>query len=334
MSRSIDAFLAGTDWHAAPRTVIAGDASNRRYERLTLPDGRTTILMDAPPDKGEDVRPFIRIARHLRHAGLSAPEIFGADDDNGFLLLEDLGDDVFARVLERTPGMEHQLYAAAVDVLLHLHQTPTPDLPNYGPQMTDLAALAYDWYQFGIRERVSGRAEFVRAFSERLRSIQTGPQVLIQRDYHAENLLWLPNREGVARVGLLDFQDALLGHPAYDLVSILQDARRDVSPALEAQMVARFLSNSDTDPDAFKTAYAVLSLQRNLRILGVFARLSMAYGKAHYVDLIPRVWLYVERTLALPGFEDLAEILLNDLPPPTKQHLEKLKSQCGQHPLP
>jgi len=149
--------------------------------------------------------------------------------------------------------------------------------------------------------------------------------VVIQRDYHAENLLWLPDRDGVARVGLLDFQDAMLGHPAYDLVSLLQDARRDVPAEIELSMTRRFIDRSGVDEHGFRTAYAVLGVQRNLRILGVFARLSLDYGKPHYVDLIPRVWAHLRRGVDHPAMAPVADLLLQTLPLPTADNLNRLK---------
>lgn len=332
----IDAFLATTNWAGQPRHLVAGDASNRRYERSRCADGQSAILMDAPPEKGEDVRPFVEVTGHLRRAGLSAPALYAQDADHGFLLLEDLGDDLFARVIADNPAVERPLYEAAVDVLVHLHNAPAPDLPPYDAEvMTDRAVLAFDWYQRGATGVVDqqARTRFADAFHAALVPLDTGPLVLIQRDYHAENLIWLPDRVGQARVGLLDYQDAMLGHPAYDLVSILQDARRDVSAELEQHMMARYIDETQTDSAAFKAAYALLGVQRNMRILGVFARLSMAYGKPHYVDLIPRVWDHIQTNLAHPALTDIAPLITSELPAPTPAILQKLKDLCATIPL-
>lgn len=323
-------FLGCTGWGDAESVLVAGDASNRAYERLTLQQ-KTCILMDAPPHKGEDVRPFIFVTQALRDAGLSAPEIYASDPDHGFLLIEDLGDDLFARLIADNADLEAPLYEAAVDVLLHLHRTLPPKLPRYDARlMTEVASLAFDWYQRGATGSVNadGRKAFQDAFQSTLAPLESGAPVLIQRDYHAENLIWLPGRQGLRRVGLLDYQDAMLGHPAYDLVSVLQDARRDVSPDLQRSMVDRYISRSDTDPKAFDAAYAVLGLQRNLRILGVFARLSMAYGKPHYVDLVPRVWGHIETGLDHPAAEAFASLIRSELPVPTPAILQILKDQC------
>ncbi len=323
------AFLATTAMDRAHRAPLAGDASNRRYERLTDPEtGRTAVLMDAPPEKGEDVGPFVRIARHLCQIGLSAPRILAEDQQNGFLLLEDLGDDLFARVVSRDPALEPTLYEAATDLLVALHEAPMIDLDAYGPSvMTDLASLSFTKYRAGILGDDGGEvlARFKARFAEILRQTTHGDPVLIQRDYHAENLLWLPDRTGIQRVGLLDFQDAMAGHRAYDLVSLLQDARRDVPAAIESAMIARYVQLSGVDDHAFRTAYAVLGVQRNLRILGVFARLGTDYGKPHYVDLIPRVWAHVRRGLDHPALAPIAQLVADALPPPTPDALKRLR---------
>lgn len=324
-------FLDAAGWGSRARTRIAGDASNRSYDRLTNADGSTAILMDAPPEKGEDVRPFMRIATFLTAQGLSAPEILFADDERGFLLLEDLGDDLFARVIARDPTAERNLYEAAVDALVHLHKASPPPLTEYSAEvMTSLAALVFDWYLVGTESAVdeAGRDDIIGALKRHLAAL--GPtRVVVLRDYHAENLIWLPRRDGVARVGLLDFQDAVLGHPAYDLVSVLQDARRDVPPDLASEMFNRFVMKAGLDAGAMSEAYALLGLQRNLRILGVFARLSLKDGKRHYIDLIPRVWAHVLHNLSHPALSDLAEPILTALPAPTPDRLEMLRRKSG-----
>lgn len=326
-----EALIAQTPWAEATRTPLAGDASNRRYERLIDPtDGRTAVLMDAPPEKSDDVEPFVRVAEYLRSVGLSAPEIYAEDTQYGFLLLEDLGDDLFARVLKKDPDKERELYRAATDVLLHLHQAPSLSLPSYDPSlMTELASLAFTKYSAGILGACDEDAlsRFEHRFADILHRETSGAKVVILRDYHAENLLWLPQREGVKRVGLLDFQLAMLGHPAYDLVSLLQDARRDVSAGIEMQMINHYISASGMDDHDFRTAYSVLGAQRNLRILGVFARLATEYGKPHYVDMIPAVWAHLMRDLDHPALVSVAPLLHEALPRPTPENLAKLRTQ-------
>lgn len=331
-----DGFIAGTSWAGAIRKPLAGDASNRRYERLFL-NGKTAVLMDAPHEKGEDIRPFIRIARYLSGLGLSAPTILAEDEQQGFLLLEDLGDDLFARVIPRQPDLERPLYEAATDVLIHLHKAAPPaDLKAYDPAvMLDMAALAWRWYLGGaLAEDLASEQAFRTAFSPILQRYAGDTPVLIQRDYHAENLLWLSDRNGPARVGLLDFQDAMAGHPAYDLVSVLQDARRDVSPFIEDAMIARYVGATGQDDSAFRAAYAVLGAQRNLRILGVFGRLCLMGGKPHYIDLIPRVWNLLLRDLTHPALTPVAELITDALPAPTSEILKRLKDRCATIPKP
>lgn len=332
----IDAFLLQTNWSNATRAPLAGDASMRKYMRIGAgTDGRVAVLMDADPALGNDVKPFIKITNYLRSIALSAPEIYHADEGNGFLLLEDLGDALFARVARDQPELESTLYQGACDVLVALHQAKPPALELYDTAlMTRMAALSFDWYQYGAHAAVDLRAKtaFETAFSALLDTYVDAPSVLIQRDYHAENLLWLPERDGLRRVGLLDYQDALLGHPAYDLVSLLKDARRDVPPALETHMIARYIEASGCDAQQFINAYHVLGLQRNLRILGVFARLSMHFGKPSYIDLIPRVWAYVLRDLEHPVNAPVAPLLEQSLPAPSPEILQRLKDKCATVP--
>ncbi|WP_037314782.1 aminoglycoside phosphotransferase family protein [Ruegeria halocynthiae] len=323
------ALIAQTPWANATRAPLAGDASNRRYERLTDPDsGRTAVLMDSPPGKAESVESFVRMANHLRSIGLSAPEIYAEDTQYGFLLLEDLGDDLFARILKQHPRMERELYGAATDVLIDLHKAPILSLPSYGPSlMTELAALSFTKYAQSVlgTHDTDARERFEYRFSDILHNETSGAKVVVQRDYHAENLIWLPERTGVKRVGLLDFQTAMLGHPAYDLVSLLQDVRRDVAAGTEMRMVDRYITATGVNDHDFRTAYAVLGAQRNLRILGIFARLATEYGKPQYVDLIPATWAHLMRDLDHPALVTVADLLRTALPAPTPDHLDRLR---------
>jgi aminoglycoside/choline kinase family phosphotransferase len=283
--------------------------------------------MDAAPELGEDVRPFVAVAEWLEGQGLSAPRIMAADTEAGFLLIEDLGDDLFARVVADDPALEMPLYEAATDVLIALHAAaPMQGLASYDPQvMTPLAGMAYDWYLTESRGRNDAARDAFYAELEPVLAQHSSCDVTILRDYHAENLLWLPQREGDARVGLLDFQDAMLGDPAYDLVSILMDARRDVSPEVETAMIARYAAHRGLDRAAFETRYHVVGAQRNLRIVGVFARLSRRDGKKHYVDLIPRVWTHLMRNLSHPALAEVAACVARDLPEPTPEILDALR---------
>lgn len=323
------AFLAANGWGDARRAFLAGDASDRSYDRLWL-GGRRAVLMDAPPGKGDDPADFIRIARHLSALGLSAPAILAQDLDHGFLLLEDLGDGIFARLLDTDPSQEAALYAAAAGVLLHLQAAPPPPgLPDLSAQdWAAAAAFALQWYRRGITGNDCDSGDFVTCLTGLMQRHADGPRVLILRDYHAENLLWLPERAGLARVGLLDFQLGQMGQPGYDLVSLLQDARRDVDPATETAIKAQFRAATGSTATDFDSSYAVLGAQRALRILGIFARLCMVAGKPGYLRLVPRVWGQLQRNLAHPALAPLARICADLLPPPTPENLNRIAQSC------
>ncbi|WP_127116128.1 aminoglycoside phosphotransferase family protein [Shimia sediminis] len=333
-AHEIDLFLAGSGWHDAKKHALAGDASNRRYLRLSK-GAQSAVLMDAPPSFGEDVRPFVRIANWLRQAGFSAPEIYYADEAQGFLLLEDLGDDLIARVVEADDRQEQSLYGIATDVLAELHATPAPDLIRYTPDMmADMIAPVFDWYLMGCGQDGTVKNEFMGRFRGILDKYCSETDVVILRDYHAENLLWLPSRTGVAGVGLLDFQDALLGHRAYDLVSLLHDIRRDVSQETEQNMIRRYLDRTGLEQTSFEAAFHALGVQRNLRIMGVFTRLCLYAGKPHYIDYLPRVWRLILRELEHPALDSIRQMALDHLPEPTPALIRKLKNQCATIPTP
>ena len=323
-SGAVETFLGRTCWADAHRTPLAGDASRRRYERLHLGSGKTAILMIAPPETGEDVRPFARLARHLRALGFSAPEIYEADPDAGFLLTEDLGDALFARLASQDPQCEAPIYTAAVDVLAALHKaSPPDDLAHMTPEsLAEATALSSIWYAgFGAGDADPAVLDTLVAAFSGLGALDT---VLVLRDFHAENLIWLEDRQGTARVGLLDFQDALIGHPAYDLASLLWDARRDLAPGLAGTMLDHYARTTGMDRGALSHAAALFSAQRNLRILGIFARLSLAAGKPGYIDFIPRVWGHLTDALGHPGLEDLRAAVLARHPAPNPGHLTRL----------
>jgi len=305
--------------------IIAGDASHRKYYRA-IKAGRSIILMDAPPTKGEDVAPFIRVANYLRSVGLNAPEVFSADTNQGFLALEDLGDALFARLLADDTADQNEMYRAATDLLVHLHQQKPLPLPRYdSARMAELAALAFDWYRRGVsgEGNWTGALDLTHMLKDKFEKLE-GDDVVVLRDYHAENLIWRPKSDGLLRVGLLDFQDAMLGPRAYDLVSVLQDARRDVPVDLEAAMIAHYCQGSGQDEGAFRPAYHLCGLQRNLRILGVFARLSIRDHKPSYLAFIPRVWSFIERNLAALSDQALEDGIRSALPVPTPERLDAL----------
>ena len=303
------AFVADAGWGGAAHAPLAGDASARRYARLAQ-GGATAVLMDDPPP-GNSVADFVRIARLLRGMGYSAPEVLAADEEQGFALLEDFGDDSFSALLAGPAGasLERTLYEAATDLVIDLHRRPVPpDLRRYDADwMLDDAALFLESIA-GDTPHADMAAEFAAAWQGPLEEAAAGPQALCLRDFHAGNLMWLPacgdGGEGHAlrRVGLLDFQDARAGPAAYDLVSLLQDARRDLGSGLEAAMVARYLQASPGVREAkFRAAYAILGAQRAVRIVGVFHRLARRDGKPAYLAHLPRVWGHLDRNLAHPA---------------------------------
>ncbi|GGE06642.1 hypothetical protein SAMN05421774_102708 [Gemmobacter megaterium] len=323
-----DKFVAKAGWGLAARSFLAGDASPRSYDRLAR-GTETAVLMDAPPERGEDIRPFVAMAHHLHALGLSAPRILAQDAAHGFLLLEDLGDDLFARVLDREPALERRLYTAAVDILATIHAAPPPDgLSAHTPEfMAAAAGLALTWYASAVTGRPHQADALTEAMAQAMAAHCTARPVLVLRDYHAENLLWLPRRSGPAQVGLLDFQMGSMGQPEYDLISLLQDARRDVPRDLADQMIAHFARVTGADPERTATACAVLGAQRNLRILGGFTRLSLHFGKPGYVRLIPRVWAHLQHDLAHPALGGVRAAAA--LPEPSPDALQRIIELCG-----
>jgi len=296
-------FLARCGWAGARVEPLAGDASFRRYFRV-VEGARTAVLMDAPPPQ-EDVRPFIGVAEWLHSVGLSAPEILARDIDHGLLLLGDFGDWRLREMLDSDPSRERELYELATDVLVHLHKhQPMAGLPEHGLlQWLDELSLFTDWYcpALDLSVDVDGYRAAWTEVLEAVASDGLGP-VTVLRDYHAENVMLVRGREGVRHFGLLDFQDALVGHPAYDLASVLEDARRDVPPDIERAMIDRYIAATG-NAEAFERAYWVLAAQRNTRILGVFTRLWKRDNKPHYTAFQPRMWGLLERDLARPGLE-------------------------------
>ncbi len=322
-------LLQQAGWGLAQGQALAGDASSRRYDRLRL-GGATRIVMDQPPGGPDDVATFARIDRYLRSIGLNAPEIHAEDAAHGFLLLEDFGDGVFARLMAADPGCEGPLYRAAVDVLAHIEgHPPAPGIPDLTvADWAQATGLVLDWYRFAITgERAA--TDLLAVVQEVLAKWADGSKVMILRDYHAENLMWLPDRQGLQRVGLLDFQLAQMGQRGYDLVSLLQDARREVAPQVEAAMIRHYLEAVGQTETGFLPRYAALGAQRALRILGIFAKLCLVDGKPHYVDLMPRVWGQLQRNLARPELAGLKAVCDRVLPPPSAENLERIRVQCG-----
>lgn len=302
------AFLAANGWGGADIVPVAGDASFRRYFRAVEPD-RSAILMDAPPPH-EDPRPFLDMAGWLSAKGFAAPQIHGVDLEHGLVLLEDFGDVRMRETVDADPAREHALYGAAIDILVALHAREAAPVAPYDRAVLHREAdLLTEWYcpAVGIE---ADQAAYTAAWDAVFEVALAGPRVTVLRDYHAENLMLL----GADRLGLLDFQDALAGHAAYDLVSLLQDARRDVPAALETEMLTRYKAAVATDAD-FDAAYHVLGAQRNAKIVGIFTRLWQRDGKERYPALAPRVWRYLDRDLEHPALAPVKAWFDTTIPP-------------------
>jgi aminoglycoside/choline kinase family phosphotransferase len=317
---------------------MQGDASTRLCERLVKPDGQTAVLMvsparpDGPPVRrgkpysaiaklAETVHAFVAVDRGLRALGFSAPKIYGEDLNNGLLILEDLGS---APVVDEN-GPIPERYGEATRLLARLHATRLPPvlpvteghehaLPPYDLEALLIEAeLLADWYVphiGGAQLSGSARAEFVSLWSDALSEVLSGPKTWTLRDYHSPNLIWLPERHGIKRVGLIDFQDAVLGPPAYDVVSLLQDARVTVPAELELKLVSlyareRKAGDRSFDVAGFARAYAIMGAQRATKVLGIFARLDKRDGKPHYLKHLPRIETYLSRNLAHPALAAL-----------------------------
>ncbi len=308
-----DAFLAAAGWKGARIEPLAGDASFRRYFRI-IDAARTAVLMDAPPPH-EDPRPFVHVAEYLTGIGLSAPAILHRDLDQGLLLIEDFGGKRMREYVDANVDEEYAVYSGVVDVLIELHKhKPALGLAPHGlDQWLNEVNLFTEWYcpTVGIEVDETG---FAAAWREVLEPIAAQGQTVTElRDYHAENIMLIDGKKGHAHYGLLDFQDALVGHPAYDLASMLQDARRDVTPKVERALIDYYCTKT-LNGAAFERAYWALAAQRNTRILGVFTRLWKRDGKPHYTSFQPRMWGLLQRDLAQPGLEPVRHWFERNVP--------------------
>ena len=335
---AIRRFLDESGFADAERRYLQGDASTRTYERLTQ-GARRAVLMNAPrrPDGppvrnglpysaiahlAEDVRPFVAMARALHGLGLSAPDVYAADLGEGLLIIEDLGEE--GVVAGDPPAPVEERYATAVDVLIALHRAPAPEMLPVAPHVDHRlptydrdaflieAELLLDWYipHRGGSVDEKARREFLSLWRAALTRAATGPMHWVLRDFHSPNLLWLPDRPDIGRIGLIDFQDALIGPPAYDVASLLQDARVDVPETMEFALLGRYVQGRQADDPQFNLAnfvalYAVMATQRATKILGIFARLDRRDGKPQYLRHLPRVWRYLRRSLAEPTLAPL-----------------------------
>jgi len=349
----MDEFVAKSGWGAATRDAIQGDASTRSYVRLDL-NGRKAVLMNAPkgdeapgePDgasvedrraigynalarlAGPNMEAFLTVAQELTRRGLSAPQIIATDVRQGFALLEDFGEGDYWRIIDADPSMERPLYDAAVDVLAVIYRSSFPSQPNFQGHPWSLRAydeaallaetdLFLNYYapDVGCSVDDAARAEFYDHWRAAFRHLDAHTHGLSLRDFHAQNLFWLPKRDGQARVGLIDFQDALFAHPAYDLASLLEDIRRDVDPALFDPLKQRFCDKAGIAYDAaFRSAYAVIAAQRATKLLGFPVRADRDFGKPQYRQLLPRVKRHLLNDLSDPACADLRAWFASNVP--------------------
>jgi N-acetylmuramate 1-kinase len=303
LPKGVEQFLDRAGWGGAVIQPLAGDASFRRYFRIIDGD-RCAMLMDAPPPN-EDPVPFLRAAKWLDANGMRAPRILAEDAARGLVLLEDFGDVRMREYVDQWPVDEREIYTGAIDALIQLHNLPPGPFLDYAmSEYMREVKLFTEWYCPAQNLYVDGPgyvAAWQKVLGEVLPRQRAGVTVL--RDYHAENIMLLG---GLQIQGLLDFQDALVGHTAYDLVSLLQDARRDVDPALETEMFDYYVAQTGAGAD-FLADYATLGAQRNAKIVGIFVRLWKRDGKPKYLGYIPRVWALLERDLTHPALKPVAE---------------------------
>ena len=317
-------FLERADWGDASIDPIPGDASFRRYFRIERGEDKA-MLMHAPPPH-EDPQPFLDVGDWLTQHGMRAPHVFASEPREGWVLLEDFGNDRMRDWLDHNPEGERAAYEGAIDALVELHSKPAGPFDPYDMAVYQReAGLLTEWYcpAVGLEVDDAGyRAAWDEALAHPIERQQPGVTVL--RDYHAENIMLLGDPREGAEQGLIDFQDALVGHPAYDLVSLLQDARRDVSPELERAMLDRYQAQANAGSD-FEPDYALLGAQRNAKIVGIFTRLYKRDGKPRYLDMIPRVWEAMERDLAHPALAPVARWFDVNIP-------RSLRDQSGGRP--
>jgi len=315
LPEGIDQFLATAGWGGAEVEPLVGDASFRRYFRIRRGE-KSAMLMDAPPPN-EDPAPFLRSAKWLDANGMRAPHILAEDATRGLVLLEDFGDVRMREYVDAWPDDQQAVYRAAIDTLVDLHRLPPGPFLDYSlSEYLREARLLTEWYCPAQSVHVDA-ASYTSAWEQVLSQLlpRQRPGVCVLRDYHAENIMLLGSTK---KQGLLDFQDALNGHKAYDLVSLLQDARRDVSAELEAEMFDYYVEQTGVGAD-FLADYAVLGAQRNAKIVGIFVRLWKRDGKPKYLDYIPRVWALLERDLSHPALEPVAQWFDANIP----QHLRQ-----------
>lgn len=318
-------FTHAAGWADAEVVFLAGDASARRYFRLTR-DGETAVLMDSD---AQTLARYLAMTDWLRDRGFDAPRVLSAERDTGLALIEDFGDAQIARVIEQHPALAGPLYIRIAAMLARLSSyPPAPGVKVLdGPEMAEQVGLFAELYPKAVGADAGAQAAandiaptIARLHAELCADL---PAVTGLRDFHAENIILTPDD----RLGLLDFQDAVATHPAYDLVSVLHDARRDIPADVEGSAIARFLADTGLDPDRFPAAFALLSVQRNLRIMGIFTRLCIADGKPRYLAFMPHVWSLIQRALTTPELADLSALLVR-IPPPDPAIIERIRAEC------
>ncbi|MFN0113578.1 MAG: phosphotransferase [Paracoccaceae bacterium] len=326
-------FLEGAGWGGAKAVPVAADASARRFFRLKS-GRRRAILMDDPGEGGGSAEAFIRIADWLRGCGYSAPAILAADAAPGLLLVEDLGDSTLSRLAEDRPAVAARAFVLAADFLADLHRRSPPKGLTCldGTGLAALTEIAEEWYAPGTGVVPPEPGKLAATVARAWERLAARRLVFSLRDFFPGNLMWLPARKGVARLGLLDFQDAVLAHPAYDLVSFVQDARRDLPAEVEARVFDRYLALSEADPGEFAAASALMGAQRAIRIMGVFSRLALRDGRTGYLAHLPRVWRHLRRNLGHPSLTELREAVDLCLSAPDAAALDRLASGAGRHP--
>ena len=321
-TQQIADFLGRAGWAGAGAQPLAGDLSPRKYVRLTRSDGSRAILMDADPEADPSTPAYLAMTRWLGALGLSVPDVRAARESEGLLLLEDFGDAMLTGLIQNHPERQNEYYHQAIEVLIVVRDAAPKALRQpTADQMVQDTNLADEWYPGVDRAALAHFRGVLEAALEGI--LATGASVSL-RDFHADNVIWLEDREGVQKVGLLDYQDAFLTHPVYDLMSLMTDARTDVPRTLRAQLIEHYARETNEAVDAVAHAVAVLGAQRNLRILGVFARAARKYGKPQHLSAMPRVYGYFSECLSHPAFSELAVDLPNMLPEPNPELIKGL----------
>ena len=323
MDNARSSFLINAGWANATPSPVAGDLSTRQYTRLSQANA-TAILMTCDPAADTSLPAFLKMTRWLRDQNFSAPEILAVDTERGFALLEDFGTAKLATLISNDPTSQKRYYETILDTLIAIRNVPAPDLPKPTAQdLCDATKLADEWYPKAKPTRLDA---FRAGLEPILNRLLQAPRTVSLRDFHADNIMWLPDRARHRQPGLLDYQDAFLVPPAYDLMSLLTDARTDVSPHLQSHLIDTYAHKTGDAPAPLSAAFAALGAQRNLRILGIFTRAARRDGKTHHVAALPRVYRYLNDCCQHPSLARLSDDLSAGLPAPTPELLEGLAS--------